>query len=311
MAVMTYAQAACAAVRDAMQRDAKVVVVGEDVGRGGVFQQYRGLQQEFGAARVIDTPISEATILGAGVGMALAGLKPVVEMRVVDFALCAMDEIVNQAAKARYMFGGQGRVPVVARLPIGLWSGSAAQHSQSLEAWFAHVPGLVVVTPATPQDNYSLLRAAIDCSDPVIYMEHKELWGLQGEVADERVSLGKARTLRKGKDVTLVTWSRTVHAALEAAGKVNLSVEVIDLRTLWPWDREAVFSSVRKTGRLLVVHEAVQAAGFGAEIAATVAEELSLPVERLGAPRIPVGYSIPLEDEARVSAERIAAKLLQ
>jgi acetoin:2,6-dichlorophenolindophenol oxidoreductase subunit beta len=307
MALMTYAQAACAAVRDAMQGDAKVVVLGEDVGRGGVFQQYRGLQQEFGAARVIDTPISEATILGAGVGMALAGLKPVVEMRVVDFALCAMDEIVNQAAKARYMFGGQGRVPLVARLPIGLWSGSAAQHSQSLEAWFAHMPGLVVVAPATPQDNYSLLRAALDCGDPVIYMEHKELWGLQGEVSEQKVELGKARIVQPGKDATLVTWSRTLHAALEA--KTSKSVEIIDLRTLWPWDRETVFSSVRKTGRLLVVHEAVQAGGFGAEIAATVAEELGVPVKRLGAPRIPVGYSKPLEDEARITPARIAAAL--
>jgi pyruvate/2-oxoglutarate/acetoin dehydrogenase E1 component len=307
MALMTYAQAACSAVRDAMQGDANVVVLGEDVGRGGVFQQYRGLQQEFGAARVIDTPISEATILGAGVGMALAGLKPVVEMRVVDFALCAMDEIVNQAAKARYMFGGQGRVPLVARLPIGLWSGSAAQHSQSLEAWFAHMPGLVVVAPATPQDNYSLLRAAMDCGDPVIYMEHKELWGLQGEVWPQKVELGKARVVREGQEVTLVTWSRTLHAALEA--RTTKSVEIIDLRTLWPWDRETVFSSVRKTGKLLVVHEAVQAAGFGAEIAATVAEELGVPVKRLGAPRIPVGYSKPLEDEARMTSARIAAAL--
>ncbi|HWM43546.1 MAG TPA: transketolase C-terminal domain-containing protein [Burkholderiales bacterium] len=306
---MGYGQAACAAVRDAMSRDPNVVVVGEDVGRGGIFQQYKGLQQEFGAVRVIDTPISEATILGAGVGMALAGLKPVVEMRVVDFALCAMDEIVNQAAKARFMFGGQGRVPLVARLPIGLWSGSAAQHSQSLEAWFAHMPGLVVVAPATPQDNYSLLRASIDCGDPVIYMEHKELWGLQAEVKEQAATLGKARVVREGKDLTLVTWSRTVHAALEAAEKAKQSVEVIDLRTLWPWDRETVFASVKKTRKLLVVHEAVQAAGFGAEIAATVAEELQVPVKRLGAPRIPVGYSKPLEDEARITAERIA-KLL-
>jgi pyruvate/2-oxoglutarate/acetoin dehydrogenase E1 component len=307
MALMTYAQAACAAVRDAMQADARVVVLGEDVGRGGIFQQYRGLQPEFGATRVIDTPISEATILGAGVGMALAGLRPVVEMRVVDFALCAMDEIVNQAAKARYMFGGQGRVPMVARLPIGLWSGSAAQHSQSLEAWFAHMPGLVVGVPSTPQDNYSLLRAAIDCGDPVIYLEHKELWGLQGEVASEKVELGEAKVVKPGKDITLVTWSKTVHAALEA--KTARSVEIIDLRTLWPWDRETVFTSVRKTGRLLVVHEAVQAAGFGAEIAATVAEALGVPVKRLGAPRIPVGYSKPLEDEARITPERIAAAL--
>ncbi len=307
MALMTYAQAACAAVRDAMQADPSVVVLGEDVGRGGIFQQYRGLQQEFGATRVIDTPISEATIFGAGVGMALAGLRPVVEMRVVDFALCAMDEIVNQAAKARYMFGGQGRVPLVARLPIGLWSGSAAQHSQSLEAWFAHMPGLVVVAPSTPQDNYSLLRAAMDCGDPVIYMEHKELWGLQGEVANERLELGKARIVQPGKDITLVTWSKTVHTALEA--KTDKSVEIIDLRTLWPWDRETVLNSVKRTKKLLVVHEAVQAAGFGAEIAATVAEELGVPVKRLGAPRIPVGYSKPLEDEARITPERIAAVL--
>ncbi|HEU0260068.1 MAG TPA: transketolase C-terminal domain-containing protein [Burkholderiales bacterium] len=309
MALMSYAQAACAALRQAMKADPTMVVVGEDVGRGGIFQQYNGLQQEFGAARVIDAPISEATILGAGVGMALAGLKPVVEMRVVDFALCAMDEIVNQAAKARYMFGGQARVPLVARLPIGLWSGSAAQHSQSLEAWFAHVPGLVVVAPATPQDNYSLLSAAIDCGDPVVYMEHKELWGLQGEVSQEKDMLGRARILREGDDITLVTWSRTVHAALEAAGKARQSVEIVDLRTLWPWDRKTVLTSVRKTRKLLVVHEAVQAAGFGAEIAAAVAEELQVPVRRLGAPRIPVGYSKPLEDEARVGAQAILTAL--
>jgi pyruvate dehydrogenase E1 component beta subunit len=310
MALMTYVEASRSALRKAMSENSNVVVVGEDVGRGGIFQQYKGLQQEFGAARVIDTPISEATILGGGVGMALAGLKPVVEMRVIDFALCAMDEIVNQAAKARFMFGGQGRVPLVARMPIGLWSGSAAQHSQSLEAWFAHVPGLVVVTPATPQDNYSLLRAAIDCGDPVIYMEHKELWGSQGEVAEGvQEKLGQATILRTGTDLTLVTWSRTVHAALEAAEKTQRSVEVIDLRTLWPWDRDTVFSSVTKTGKLLVAHEAVQAAGFGAELAATVAEELGIRVKRLGAPRIPVGYAIPLENEARVTSERIAAAI--
>ena len=307
MAVMTYADAARLAVQAKMSEDPGVVVLGEDVGRGGVFQQYKGLQQEFGAQRVIDTPISEATILGAAVGMALAGLKPVVEMRVVDFALCATDEIVNQAAKARFMFGGQGRVPLVARLPIGLWSGSAAQHSQSLEAWFAHIPGLVVVAPATPQDNYSLLRAAIECGDPVIYMEHKELWGLQGHVSPMEIPLGKAQIVREGRDLTLVTWSKTLHAALEA--KTSKSIEIIDLRTLWPWDRETVFASVKKTKKLLVVHEAVQAGGFGAEIAATVAEELGVPVKRLGAPRIPVGYSKPLEDEARITPEKIAAAI--
>jgi pyruvate dehydrogenase E1 component beta subunit len=314
MPVLTYAQAACAALAEAMRADPRVVVVGEDVGRGGVFAQYRGLQEEFGRDRVIDTPISESTIFGAAVGMALNGLKPVVEMRVIDFALCAMDEVVNQAAKARYMFGGQGRVPLVARMPIGVWAASAAQHSQSFEAWFAHVPGLVVVTPATPADNYALLHAALASGDPVVYMEHKELWGLQGEVPEgHRVALGSAAVRREGRDLTLVTWSRTVHPALEAAeaaAKRGLSVEVIDLRTIWPWDRETVLASAAKTRRLLVAHEAIQAGGFGAEVAATVAEALQIPVGRLGAPRVPVGYSRPLEDEARITADKILARIL-
>ena len=310
MARMSYAQASCAALARAMRADPKVVALGEDVGRGGIFQQYQGLQQEFGGARVIDSPISEATIMGAAVGMALAGLKPVVEMRVVDFALCAMDELVNQAAKARYMFGGQGRVPLVARMPGGIWSGSAAQHSQSLEAWFAHVPGLVVVAPATPQDNYSLLGSAIGSGDPVCYLEHKELWGEQGDVEESlQVPLGKARVARAGNDVTLVTWSRALEPALAAAEACGLSVEVIDLRTIWPWDRDTVLASAAKTRRLLVAHEAVQVAGFGAEIAATVAEELGIRVKRLGGPRIPVGYSRPLEDEARMTSGRITQAL--
>lgn len=309
MARLSYAQASCNALHQAMQQNARVVTLGEDVGRGGVFGQYRGLQQAFGAERVIDTPISEATIMGAAVGMALAGLRPVVEMRVVDFALCAMDEVVNQAAKARYMFGGQGRVPLVARMPIGLWQGSAAQHSQSLEAWFAHVPGLVVVAPATPQDNHGLLAAAIASGDPVIYMEHKELWGLEGEVSSERGErLGMAAVRRAGSDLTLVTWSRTLHDALRAADAAQaegLSIEVIDLRTIWPWDRETVFASLRKTRRLLIAHEAVQVGGFGAEIAAVAAETLGVAVRRLGAPRIPVGYAPSLEDLTRVTPEAI------
>jgi len=318
VARLSYAAAACAALERAMAADARVVALGEDVGRGGIFGQYRGLQQKFGVARVIDTPISESTIMGAAVGMALAGLKPVVEMRVVDFALCAMDEIVNQAAKARYMFGGQARVPLVARLPIGIWTGSAAQHSQSLEAWFAHIPGLVVVTPSDAQDNFGLLSAAIACDDPVIYMEHKELWGAEGEVdagsadGNEVVALGKAKVLRSGRDVTLVSWSRTVQlaaVAADAAARAGISVELIDLRTIWPWDRDTVLASAAKTKRLVVAHEAVQAGGFGAEIAATVAEELGVPVKRVGGPRIPVGYSRPLEDAARVSVDAIARAL--
>ena len=308
-AVLTYAQAAALALAEAMRADSNVVALGEDLGRGGVFGQYRGLQQEFGAQRVIDTPISEANIMGAAVGMALAGLRPVVEMRVIDFALCAIDEIINQAAKNRFMFGGQGRVPLVARMPIGIWSASAAQHSQSLEAWFAHIPGLVVVTPATPQDNYSLLKAALRSGDPVIYMEHKELWGVAGEVDREAsIELGRARTARAGKDLTVVTWSRGLQPCLDAAEVLaaqGVSAEVIDLRSLWPWDREAVLASARRTGKLLVVHEAVQAAGFGAEVVATVAEALAIPVRRLGAPRIPVGYSQPLENVSRLSVDKI------
>jgi acetoin:2,6-dichlorophenolindophenol oxidoreductase subunit beta len=311
---MTYADAAVAALGDAMRSDPRVVALGEDVGRGGIFGQYRGLQQAFGAMRVIDTPISESTIMGAAVGMALAGLKPVVEMRVADFALCAMDELVNQAAKARYMFGGQGRVPLVARLPIGIWTASAAQHSQSLEAWFAHIPGLVVVTPATAADNYALLRASIDSGDPVVYMEHKELWSMQGDVpVGASAELGKAKTLRVGTDLTLVSWSRAVHASLEAAEAAamrGVSVEVLDLRTIWPWDRDAVLASAAKTRRLFVVHEAIQAAGFGAEIAASVAEQLGIPVARLGGPRIPVGYAPTLEAEARFDGAKILARVL-
>lgn len=313
---LTYAQAAALALQEAMQASPHVVAMGEDLGRGGVFGQYRTpegrtLADVFGTDRVIDTPISEATIMGAGVGMALAGLTPVVEMRVADFALCAIDELVNQAAKNRYMFGGQGRVPLVARLPIGIWTASAAQHSQSFESWFAHVPGLVVVAPATPADNYGLLKAALECGDPVVYMEHKELWSLSGEVIGAPVELGKCRVAYEsgaGGDLTIVSWSRQVHACVDAARQLaeqGIHAEVLDLRTIWPWDREAVLASAGRTGRLLVVHEAVQAAGFGAEVAATVAEHTGARVARLGAPRIPVGYAQTLEAESRVGPAQI------
>ncbi|QBR41369.1 alpha-ketoacid dehydrogenase subunit beta [Kerstersia gyiorum] len=316
---LSYAQAAALALTEAMEADPSVVALGEDLGRGGVFGQYRDLEnqplvQRFGEQRIVDTPISEAAIVGASVGMALAGLKPVVELRVVDFALCAIDEIVNQAAKNRFMFGGQGRVGMVARLPIGLWSASAAQHSQSLEAWFAHIPGLTVVTPATPADNYGLLHAALASVDPVIYMEHKELWGSKGTVhTGEPVPLGKARVARAGSDVTVVSWSRQVHACTEAAEQLaaeGISVEVLDLRTIWPWDREAVLASAARTGHVLVAHEAVQVAGFGAEVAATVAEHTGARVRRLGAPRIPVGYAQILENESRIDAGKVRAAIV-
>ncbi len=238
---LTYAQAAALALEQTMQADPTVIALGEDLGRGGVFGQYRDAQgaplvQRFGPGRIIDTPISEATIVGAAVGMALAGCRPVVELRVVDFALCAIDEVVNQAAKNRYMFGGQGRVPVVLRMPIGIWSASAAQHSQSLEAWFAHIPGLVVVAPGTPADNHGLLLAALESGDPVVYMEHKELWGQSGPVTPGAVvPLGRAHTVRAGSDVTLVSWSRQLQACEQAAEQLaaqGVQAELIDLRTI-------------------------------------------------------------------------------
>ena len=312
---MTYSEAAAAALACEMRADVNVVALGEDLGRGGIFGQYRGLLEAFGSERVIDTPISEATIVGAAVGMALTGLRPVVEMRVIDFALCAMDEIVNQAAKNRFMFGGQGRVPMVIRMPIGIWSASAAQHSQSLEAWFAHIPGLVVAAPATPQDNYSLLRSAIACGDPVAYFEHKELWGQAGEVDQaEEVELGQARVARTGNDLTIVSWSRGLQwslAAAEVLAGEGVESEVIDLRTLWPWERERVMASAARTGHLLVVHESVQVAGFGGEIAASVAEETGARIARLGGARVPVAYSPALEPQSRISADMIAARARQ
>ena len=308
---MTYAEAACAALREAMLADPNVIALGEDLGRGGVFGQYRGLQAEFGADRIIDTPISESNIMGSAVGMALAGVRPIVEMRVIDFALCAIDEIVNQAAKNRFMFGGQGRVPLVARMPIGIWSASAAQHSQSLEAWFAHIPGLVVVTPATPQDNYGLLKSSMASGDPVIYMEHKELWGTQGDVdTTKAVPLGVGKKLADGNDLTIVTWSRGVGICMQALDQGafgSVKPDIIDLRTIWPWDRAMVMESAVRTGRLLVMHEAVQVAGFGAEIAASAAEQTGCKVQRLGSPRIPVGYAQVLENESRLSVDKLLA----
>jgi pyruvate dehydrogenase E1 component beta subunit len=320
MAELTYLEAARDALAEEMRRDATVWALGEDLGRGGVFGQYRGLVEEFGAERIVDAPISEAGILGAAVGAALAGTRPVVEMRFSDFALCAQDELVNQAAKARYMFGGQARVPMVVRQPMGMWRSSAAQHSQSLENWWIHVPGLVVVAPATPADNKALLRAAIRCDDPVVYLEHKDLWGLTGDVPDNGApaTIGKARIARAGTDATVVAWSRMVSVAEAAADRLaeqGIAVEVVDLRSLWPWDQEMVFASVEKTGRLLVVQEAVQVGGFGAEIAATVAEQraraLRAPVRRLGAPRVPIPYSRPLEAACRVSADDVAAAIVE
>ena len=313
MALMNYSQAAATALAEAMRADPNVVALGEDLGRGGIFAQYRGLQQEFGAERVIDTPISEATIMGAAVGMALAGLRPVVEMRVVDFALCAMDELVNQAAKNRYMFGGQGRVPLVvadADRLVDRVGGAAFAVAGSVVR--AH-PGPHRRRAVAPADNYGLLHAArSNRGDPVVYLEHKELWGLEGEVEP-----GTPRAARRG--------------ARRARGRRRHDRELVegdaDLRRRGGGARRAPASRPRsstcarsgrgtarrsarpraRTGALLVVHEAVQVGGFGAEIAAAVAEETGCRVKRLGAPRIPSGYSKPLEDESRVTVAQVVA----
>jgi pyruvate dehydrogenase E1 component beta subunit len=303
------------ALAKAMARDPSIFVLGEDVRQGGIFGQYRGLAAEFGPDRVVDTPIAEATMVGAAVGAAMMGLRPIVETRFSDFALSAIDEIVNQAAKLRYMSGGQTRAPVIIRLPSGLRQGSAAQHSQSLEAWFCHIPGLVVVAPASPADAAGLLLTALRGDDPVLFFEAKELWQARGEVDDvtRPVPFGSARYLRRGSDATVIAWSAAVKASVDAAALLarhGVTIDLIDLRSLWPWDRRTVLESVARTGRLVVAHESVRDGGFGAEIAATVAEELHdllrAPVKRVASPRIPVGYALPLETMCRVTAPQIA-----
>ncbi|MGI9501838.1 MAG: alpha-ketoacid dehydrogenase subunit beta [Geminicoccaceae bacterium] len=316
MPVMTYAEAARAAVAEAMRADPTVWCVGEDLGRGGVFKQYAGLVEEFGPERMSDAPISEAAIMAGAFGSAMVGMRPIVEMRFADFALCATDELVNQIAKARFMFGGQSRAPMVIRKPMGMWRSSAAQHSQSLESWYTHIPGLVVACPATPEDNYTRMKTAIAADDPVVHLEHKDTWALEGEVDTETVyEFGKARLRRDGGDLTIVSWSHTANLAVEAADTLaadSIDAGVIDLRSLWPWDKTMVLDHVGKTGRLLVAHESVQVGGFGAEVAATVAERKPTRIRRLGSPRALIAYAPNLEDQLRVTPGMItdAAKAM-
>ncbi|MGH7662012.1 MAG: alpha-ketoacid dehydrogenase subunit beta [Vulcanimicrobiaceae bacterium] len=308
---MTIAQAAREALAEEMRRDPSVWALGEDLAAGGIFGTYKGLIDEFGPERIVSTPISESMIMNVGFGAALAGTRPVIEMRILDFALCAWDELINQIAKARFMFGGQTNVPLVVRMPQGIGRGfQAAQHSQSLEAWLVHTPGLVVIAPATAADEKGMLKTAIRSDDPVVLLDPKSLFATNGDVpgGDYTTPFGVARIAREGRDATLVTWSSLVPAALDAAERAQaegISVEVIDLRSLWPWDRDAVLASAAKSRRVLVAHEAVRVGGLGAEIAATVNEELGIPVARAGAPRIPVGYAPVLENTYRMDAEKI------
>ena len=311
MRVISFSEATLEAMAEEMRRDERVFIMGEDIARqGGIFGQFKGLPAEFGIDRVKDTPISETAIVGAGVGAAMAGMRPVVDMHFADFITVAMDEVVNQMAKIRYMFGGQFTMPIVLRAPDGIIRSAAAQHSQSLEAWFLHVPGLKVVIPSNPADAKGLLKAAIRSDDPVLYFEHKALFPMKGPVpdGDHIVPIGKAAVAREGKTLTIVSYSQMMHRVLEAAdllAKEGIDAEVIDLRTISPLDKEAIFTSVAKTKRLLIVHEAVKTGGVGAEIAALVAEEmigyLDAPVKRLGAPFVPIPFSPSLERLVKIT----------
>ena len=317
MRKLTYAQALNEALRQEMRRDPSIYVAGEDVGRyGGIFGVTAGLLQEFGEKRVKDTPITESAIIGSAVGAAAAGLRPVVELMFIDFIGVALDQLFNQAAKMKYMFGGKARLPLVVRTQGGGGMGAAAQHSQCLEAWFMHVPGLKVALPSTPYDAKGLLIQAIRDDNPVFFIEHKMCYGLSGDVPEEpyTIPFGKADVKREGKDVTIVATLFMVQKALSAAerlAKEGISAEVIDPRTLTPLDEEAILASVRKTHRLVIVHEAVKRAGSGAEIAAIVAEHafdyLDAPIKRVAAPFTPVPFSPVLEREYIPDEDKIIA----
>ncbi len=302
---MSFGQATVDATRLAMRADERVIVLGEDISWGGNFGQFRGLLEEFGPDRIIDMPISEALIMSAAVGAAMTGLRPVASMSFLEFTLGAMDEIVNQAAKMRYMSGGQVSVPLVLRASDGILRSSAAQHSGSLEALFTHVAGLKVVAPSNPADAMGLLRSAMDDDDPVIFLENKSITAKRGPVpdGDHRVPLGVASVVREGTDVTLLTYSamtlRGADAAVTLSDRHGISAELIDLRSLWPLDFETVAASVSKTGRVVIAHEAWLTGGYGAELSARIGEELfaelKAPVVRVGAARAPIPFSPPLE----------------
>jgi pyruvate/2-oxoglutarate/acetoin dehydrogenase E1 component len=316
---ITYAEALNEAIREEMRRDGTVFVMGEDVagwGGGGVFGVTKGLVEEFGAERVRDTPISEEAIAAVAIGAAATGSRPIAEIMYVDFIGLAMEPIVNQAAKLRYMFGGKARVPIVIRAQEGAGRGNAAQHSQSLEAWFCHIPGLKVVTPSTPADAKGLLKSAIRDNNPVIFLEHKALYFTKGAVPDGDVAipLGVADIKRQGKDVTIVGVHTMVGKALKAAemlAEEGIDVEVVDPRTLVPLDQQTIVDSVKKTGRLIVSHEAYTNAGYGAEIISRVVESafdyLDAPPLRVCARDVPMPYNAVLETAALPQIEDLVA----
>jgi len=315
MPELTITQALNAALREEMQRDERVFLMGEDIGDyGGIFKVTQGLKAEFGPDRVRDTPISEAAFIGAGVGAAMTGFIPVIEIMWIDFTAVAMDQIINQAAKMKYMSGGQTAVPMVIRTQGGGGRGNGAQHSQSLETLFAHIPGLKVAAPSTPADAKGMLKAAIRESGPVLFVEHKMLYNKKGEVPAEEylVPLGQATVRREGTDVTLISLSRMVDFSLEAAEELQqqgISAEVVDLRSLNPLDRETILDSARKTMRTVVVHEATRSYGWGAEVCALIQEEafdyLDAPVLRVATKDVPLPYNRALEKQTMPQVEDI------
>ncbi|MDQ0874417.1 pyruvate/2-oxoglutarate/acetoin dehydrogenase E1 component [Paenibacillus sp. V4I3] len=306
MRLATYQEAIREAMSQEMRTNELVFILGEDIGvYGGAFGVTNGMIEEFGSERVRVTPISESAITGCAIGAAMTGMRPILEIQFSDFITIATDQIVNQAAKLRYMFGGKGNVPIVVRTPGGSGAGLAAQHSQSLEAWMTHIPGLKVIQPSTPYDAKGLLKAAMDDDNPVIFYEHKLLYGMKGDVPEEpyTIPLGKADIKREGTDVTIIATSIMVHKALEAAKQLELegiSVEVVDPRTLVPLDEETIIESVKKTGRAVVVHEAVKRGGYGAEIVSMIQESeafdyLDAPIQRVAGLPIPIPYNVELE----------------
>jgi pyruvate dehydrogenase E1 component beta subunit len=315
MAQITYREALNQALREELERDERVFIMGEEVGYfGGAFKVTDGLLAVFGEKRVRDTPISELTIAGAGIGAAMGGLRPIVELMTINFGLLAMDQIVNNAAKIHYMFGGHAKVPVVIRAPQGAGHQLGAQHSQSLEAYFLHCPGIRVVLPATPADAKGLLKTCIRQDDPVIFLEHESLYGVKGEVPEDDylVPLGNANVMRSGKDVTLISYSKCVYdsmAAADALENQGIDAEVIDLRSLNPLDIGTMLDSVRKTGKAIVVYEGWRTGGAGAEIAARIQEaafdHLDAPVARVATLDTPIPYNARLERAALPSPAQI------
>ncbi len=318
MAIKTYAQAIKDVLAEEMRRDDKVFVMGEDVAeQGGIFGCTRGLLDEFGAKRVRNTPITESAFVGAGIGAACAGLRPVVELMYMDFTYVAMDQLLNQAAKIRYMFGGKARVPLVVRGQQGIGRGNAGQHSQSIEALFMHIPGMKVACPATPADAAGLLRTAIRDDNPVLFVEHKALYATKGEVPEDpefAIPFGKANIVQSGKDVTIVCNLLYVQRTMEAVAELEaegISCEVIDPRTVVPLDIDTVVESVKKTGRLVTVHEAHRTMGMGTEIAESVVEKafkyLDAPPERLGAKMCTLPFNLGLENAVVPQKDEIKA----